>query len=245
MLVEALFGFFALAGCDLTKAALGQCDVDCSESQAGSFTICASQGSNSDSTSNGRNQPTEPKPMRLCQYYVNGSIDQPTIGVITSWIVVGSRLCIGDAIPEPSQAVVPVIKSVQTQLSDQFSADTTKPFAWWDPGDELEVEEVGNFFVSASEFQKSGRLFDQSAQIRFRPVQVSWSYSDRGSGSGTRYQRSFAEIGTYQATALVDYEVDYKIGSGSWVSNAASWSLESNGLTVVVIDPPRRTLLVG
>ncbi|MCF8529454.1 MAG: hypothetical protein K9G13_06080 [Aquiluna sp.] len=154
-------------------------------------------------------------------------------------------MCIGDAIPEPSQAVVPVIKSVQTQLSDQFSADTTKPFAWWDPGDELEVEEVGNFFVSASEFQKSGRLFDQSAQIRFRPVQVSWSYSDRGSGSGTRYQRSFAEIGTYQATALVDYEVDYKIGSGSWVSNAASWSLESNGLTVVVIDPPRRTLLVG
>lgn len=245
MLVEALFGFFALAGCDLTKAALGQCDVDCSGSQAGSFTICAIQGSTSETSAPGRTQTSEPKPMRLCRYFVNGSIDQPTIGVITSWIVVGSRLCIGDAIPEPSQAVVPVIKSVQSQLSDQFSADTTKPFAWWKPGDELEVEEVGSFFVSAAEFQKSGRLFDKSAQIRFRPIHISWDFSDGMSGSGTGYQRGFSDIGIYRAVAVVDYEVDYKIGSGNWVSNAAAWSLNSNALTVLVIDPPRRTLLVG
>jgi hypothetical protein len=245
MLIEALFGFFALAGCDLTKAALGQCDVDCADSQAGSFTICASQGAGSGSTSPGRAQPSEPKPMRLCQYYVNGSIDQPTIGIITSWIVVGSRLCIGDAIPEPIEFTAPAVKSVQSQLSEQFGASTTKPFAWWEPGDELEVDELGQFFVSASEFQKSGLLFDESALIRFRPVQISWNFSDGVPGSGSGYQKSFSEIGTYQATASVDYQVDYKIGSGGWVSNAASWSLESNRLTVVVIDPPRRTLLVG
>lgn len=245
MLVEALFGFFAMAGCDITKAALGQCEVDCSGSQAGSFTICASQGSSSETSAPGRTKTPEPKPMRLCRYYVNGSIDQPTIGVITSWIVVGSRLCIGDAIPETSLVVPPAIKSVQSQLSEQFSADTTNPFARWEPGDELEVEEVGSFFVSAAEFQKSGRLFDKNAQIRFRPIHISWDFSDGMSGSGTGYQRSFSDIGMYRAVAVVDYEVDYKIGAENWISNAASWSLDSNALTVLVIDPPRRTLLVG
>ena len=247
MLIEFTLGLLATISCDVSKAAMGACGAECEGPNAGSFTICASQGIGSGSISTGAgsqntNQPT-PKPTRLCQYYVNGTIDQPTLGLITAWVPVGSRLCIGDVVPEVKP--VAVYKSVETQISDQFSADASRPFAWWEPGDELEIDEIGIFHVSSPTIQKTGELFDQSAQIRFRPVGISWDFSDGDSGAGSSYQKSFPEVGNFRAQAFVDYEVDYKIGSGGWVQNAASWALSSNELEILVIDPPRRTLLVG
>ena len=237
-----------VTSCDVSRAALGACEIDCTSAAAGSFTVCASQGQSSvgqvPSSSGGSSSKSKPKPQRSCQYYVNGTIDVPTIGIITAWVDVGSRLCIGDPVPATTSPIDTKPKSVETQIQEQFTAVSKAPYAWWNPGDSVEMGEPASFHVTAGAVVENGRLFDQSALIRFRPVDFRWAFSDRYQGSGKFFVRAFEVVGIYQATAIVDYQVDYKIGSGSWNSNAASWSLESNQLSVVVIDPPRRTLLV-
>lgn len=242
MLTELVMLLAVASSCDVSRAALGLCQIECPTSGPGAFTVCASQTqAPGNQVASGGTQ--SPKPQRLCRYYVNGTIDLPTVGIITAWIDVGSRLCIGDEIPEPAPAQAS--KSVKAQLEEQFTAISKNPFAWWEPGSEVEIEEPAMFHVLANTTIESGQLFDQSAQIRFRPVGYFWDFSDGGSGHGQSLERSFAQTGVYRASAAVEYEVDYKIGGGSWIQNAASWSLSSNELSIVVIDPPRRTLLVG
>jgi hypothetical protein len=246
MLIEIAMLLMVTTSCDVSKAALGLCQIDCSITGAGSFTVCANQGqSNQTGGSSNGSSPAKatPKPQRLCKYYVNGTIDVPTIGTITAWVDVGSRPCIGDSIPEPKVTSSP--KSIQSQLEEQFTAVSKTPFAWWEPGSDLEIEEPAIFHVQANSTIEAGELLGQTAQIRFRPVSYSWIFSDGISSSGVKYSRIFLEIGNYRATARVDYEVDYRFDTGPWIQNAASWSLSSNELFVVVIDPPRRTLLVG
>jgi hypothetical protein len=181
--------------------------------------------------------------LRLCNYYVNGTIDQPTIGVITAWVEVGSRLCIGDEVPEASNKTI--VRTIEDDLSDRFTAVSEKPFAWWEPGDEVEFEDPATFHISQKEIVVSGELLGKAAQIRFRPISARWSFSDGQRGSGFAFTTSFAQVGTYQANGHVGYEVDYKMAGGAWVLSAASWELSAPTLTIPVVEYPRRTLLVG
>lgn len=73
---------------------------------ADSFTICAEkvEQSYSQTSSSTIGSAPKAKPMRLCSYYLNNSIDSPTEGIITAWVPVGARSCIGDAPPEPQVA---------------------------------------------------------------------------------------------------------------------------------------------
>ena len=103
MLIELSMILMGVTSCDVSRAALGACEIDCTSAAAGSFTVCASQGQSSvgqvPTSSGGSSSKSKPKPQRSCQYYVNGTIDVPTIGIITAWVDVGSRLCIGDPVP--------------------------------------------------------------------------------------------------------------------------------------------------
>ena len=106
--------------------------------------------------------------MRLCSYYANGTIDQPIVTVITAWVEVGSRLCIGDVVPQESYQTP--ARTIQDELHDQFTAYSNRPFAWWEPGDEVEFEDPALFRVSRNELSFTGDLLGQGATIRFRPV---------------------------------------------------------------------------
>jgi hypothetical protein len=213
-------------------------------SSVGEFSLCASNQSQSQVPSvNPPGGKPKPKPQRLCRYYANGTIDQPTLSIITAWIDVGSRACIGDEENESVATATPA-RTINEDLSDQITARSQKPTAWWDPGDQVEYDEMARFYVTRTTLEISGELLGKPAQIRFRPISARWEFGD-GSGNGFTADHSFALVGNYRVIAFVAYQVDYKYAGSAWVQNAASWELASNELRVPVVEYPRRTLLVG
>jgi len=217
-------------------------------STADSFTICAEkfeQSSSQATTQSGSGAP-KAKPMRLCSYYVNNSIDVPTDGVITAWIPVGARSCIGDVSPETqATAKTTTIQSASASaIRDSLTGFSNRPFASWSPGGELEIFEFGQFSVAVNNRTTSGKLLGQAAQIRFTAISTSWQFSDSVSISGPSVSKAFQTVGSFSAVAKVDYRVDYQFAGQSWVISAATTTLSSNQLEVEVIEPPRRSLLI-
>lgn len=235
MLAEILAFAIFTASCDVTKAALGGCGTPCpGASSAGSFSICESKSQKKSSSTT-----PKPNPQRLCQYYVNGTIDIPTLTIISAWVDVGSRLCIGDPIPEPA----PVVKTVREELEDVFSARLANPKAWLNSKVRPEPLEPVGFEVESFQVTVNGSLFGDPATIRFRPVSFSWSFSDGTKASGASVVKTFTKEGKAWGKVSVRYEVDYR-KTGAWTMDAASWSLTSNTVNLEVFDPPRKTLLV-
>lgn len=251
MLVELLFAGLLTASCDVSKAAVGNCGSGCNTASApGKFSICETKSSKK-TTAKTKAKPKTPaktttavagapaKPQRLCSYYANGSIDNPTITVITAYVDVGSRLCIGDEVPEPK----PVYKSVTEQLEEIFSAQISTPRAWFEGSAKPEPFQEVRFLTESAPKTFDGSLFGEPATIRFRPVTFAWSFSDGAGGSGAAVTKSFDSEGAHTAVAQVRYEVDYLQG-GSWKLAAASFTLGSNTVSLLVVDPPRSTVLV-
>jgi hypothetical protein len=222
-----------LTGCDVTAAAMGACGPCGSAEVPGSYTICETK---TVVTPGSSSTPT-PKPMRLCEYYTNGTIDVPTLTTITAWVEVGSRYCIGDTIPEPVS-----YPPLETQLKDSFTAYLSAPVAWRAGTGKPEPFEHVQFFVESSAVTVQGSLSGSPAKIRFRPVAHRWSFSDGDNLSGESVAKSFAAEGPGWGRASVRYEVDYQVSS--WVLAASSWELSSNRVDLIVFDPPRKTLLV-
>lgn len=245
MLVE-LAMLLAASSCDINRAAMGLCG-GCPDGGT-SYAICATETGGGSGTSNlpgsSSSGPSRPTPMKLCEYYLNGSIDVPTQTIISAWVPVGSRLCIGDVVveytPGPTRE-----ERIESEVSDRFAASSNLPLAWWEPGDEIEYEELVRFYVDPKNKSVPGTLLGEAATIRFTAISIIWIFSDGGRGSSDSYSREFKKIGSYKAFARVQYRVDYRIGSASWVLGAATRELKSNVLDVLVVKYPRRTLLVG
>ncbi len=235
MLVELAILMGVGGSCDATLAALGICSSQCEEAEvpSGSFSLCASKEEKSTTS-----KPNE-KPMRECKYYVNGTIDVPTQTIITAWVEVGSRSCIGD---EPIEPKV-VYKTVTEQLDDIFSARAEPPVAFTDARTNPEPFEPIRLWVEVGTQQHSGSLFGEPARIRFRPEATRWEFSEGAAGYGSSVTTGFSAEGSHWARAKVRFSVDYETG-GKWTFDAAEFWLGSNQINFLVIDPPRRTLLV-
>lgn len=236
MLIETALILGALrSACDVTLAAMGICGSQCDESEIpnGSFSLCASKEEKKTTAT------PVTKPMRECKYYVNGTIDIPTQTIITAWVEVGSRLCIGD---DPPKKVV--FKTVTEQLDDIFSAKAQAPQAMREGEGSVEPFQAIRFRVESETQQHSGSLFGEPAKIRFRPVSHRWDFSDGDDGYGTSITKAFGSEGAHYAKARVKFEVDYQTG-GDWTYSAAEFWLSSNAVWVRVTDPPRKTLLVN
>jgi hypothetical protein len=226
-----------LSSCSASGASLGICKSECPTARGAAYTICAERQT---SRTKPVSKPPAPKPMRLCSYFVNGTIDVPTASVITAWVEVGSRLCIGDPPPpEPK----PRARTIAEEVTDQFTAYATAPFAYLSPSGEVEVGEPVSFGVNTGGGTHGGLLFGSAAEIRFAATSVTWSFSDGQIRSGRFVSISFANPQQITARASVEYRVDYRYLGSGWVLGAANVSLDSNQLNLNVIDPPRRSLL--
>lgn len=232
MLVELAI---LLSSCNATGVALGVCSNQCPTSQGASYTICAEREVKTESSKN----PARPKPKRLCSYYVNGTIDQPTGSIITAWVEVGSRPCIGDKKVES----VPVVKTSTDLIQEIFTAHAQRPFAFMNPSGTVEITEPVNFGVNTGGGSHLGELFGSAAEIRFLAQSVSWQFSDGQTRLGRYVSVSFADPQKASAVARVGYRIDYRLLGSNWVIGASSASLESNRLDLEVVDPPRRSLL--
>jgi len=236
VLIEILL----VASCSIEAAALGVCE--CSQDQTeGSFEVCATE------RITGREEvirespaTSQPKPLRLCSWYANGTIDSPTLSVITAWVPIGSRLCIGDEVPEATKQVV----SIDDEVSDVFGATSRRPIAFWIPGGEVEVGVPASFFVELAAGEFAGNLLGRSANIRFEPIAARWQFSDGETGSGFSVERIFESPGSLSAVAKVRVRASYRFDGGSWQQSDAEIWLSSNELAISVVEIPRRTLLV-
>ena len=236
MLIEILLA----ASCSIEAAALGVCE--CSQEQTeGSFEVCATERI-TDREEVSRESPAtpQPKPLRLCSWYANGTIDSPTLSVITAWVPIGSRLCIGDEVPEPTKQVV----SIDDEVSDVFGATSRRPFASWSPGGEVEVGVPASFFVELAAGEFAGNLLGRSATIRFEPIAARWQFSDDEAGTGFSVDRIFDSPGSLSAVAKVRVRASYQFDGGTWQQSDAEIWLSSNELAISVVEIPRRTLLV-
>ena len=237
MLIEILLA----ASCSIEAAALGVCE--CSQDQTeGSFEVCATERitGREDVTRESPATP-QPKPLRLCSWYANGTIDSPTLSVITAWVPIGSRLCIGDEVPEATRQVV----SIDDRVSDVFGAKSRTPFAYWSPGGEIEAGLPASFFVELAAGDFAGNLLGRSATIRFEPVTARWQFSDGEILSGFSVDRIFQSPGSLSAVAKVRVRASYQFAGGTWQQSDAEIWLSSNELAIPVVEIPRRTLLVS
>jgi hypothetical protein len=215
-------------------------------SSADSFTICAEkvEQSSSQTSSSTIGSAPKAKPMRLCSYYLNNSIDSPTEGIITAWVPVGARSCIGDSPPEPQVAAKASVVQSSSELRDSLTSFSNRPFASWTPGEKLEIFEFGQFSVQVNNRTTTGLLLGQTAKIRFTASSMTWQFSDSTTASGRSVSKSFQTVGAFFALAKVAYRVDYQMLGRDWVLNASTVTLSSNQLEIEVTEPPRRTLLV-
>lgn len=214
----------------------------CEDATAGQFSVCAED---SEAVGSGGSSGSGAPAMRECRYFANGTIDVPTMTIITAWVPVGSRPCIGDEVAEPSSTSGHWQTQTVVELRDKFTALATRPMASWNPSGEVEFLDVIGLKVRAETEVVSGNLLGKPAQIRFRPVSSRWELSNGDVLYGFNKNHSFDSPGTYLAQAQVKYEVDYKYASSDWVFEAAQWELGSNKLTIPVIERKRVTLLVG
>lgn len=237
MLVEILLA----ASCSVDAAALGVCE--CSESLTdGTFEVCATERIRGrEEVASAPITSPKPKPMRLCSWYANGTIDTPTLTIITAWIPVGSRLCIGDEVREAQTRVV----TITDEVSDSFGATSNRPLASWTPGSEVEVGVAASFLVQLAPGEFRGVLLGRQAWIRFEVVSARWRFSDGNGYSGFRVERVFDQAGEILATADVKVRASYRFDGGTWQESDAEIWLSSNQLRVSVVEIPRRTLLVS
>jgi hypothetical protein len=115
----------------------------------------------------------------------------------------------------------------------------------------LRVNNPLSFTVSAQAADIEGQLFSSAAVIRFTPLSAVLSFGDGSQSSGPiadgsfRANHSFGASGNFWVQSRVSYRVDYQIGSADWVFGAAVIEVWSNQLLLELIEPKRRTLLVG
>lgn len=236
LIVELLLS----ASCSLDAVAIGVCECG-APAGADSFQVCATERINGREDLVSRDSESSPaKPMRLCSWYANGSIDSPTLSIITAWVPVGSRLCIGDVPAEPSTRT----NTFEEEISDVFGASSKRPLAYWEPGGEVEVLVAANFTAQLTAGEFDGTLLGRAAKIRFEPVEAQWEFSDGTRGSGFSYSRTFESKGSFTAIAKVRVKPSYRFAGGDWQhSNVKIW-LRSNQLSISVVEIPRRTLLI-
>jgi len=101
------------------------------------------------------------------------------------------------------------------------------------------------FQVLASTVTSIGSLLGQAAEIRFTPIGALIATGDGATLQGFSVTHRYREVGAYSARATVSYQVDYRLGSANWVLNAAVLDSASNSLSVQVLEPRKRTLLVN
>jgi len=159
------------------------------------------------------------------------------------------------AVARPVQVPPPLAQTVSSPAintrTPTRSATESDEFAAQVPTPGLTISQtpvrVGaqvEFQLFASATTNAGSLLGQAAEIRFTPITAVIFSGDSVSLTGFTATHRYLEVGVYSARATVSYRVDYRIGSGSWVLNAAILESVSNSVAVQVLEPRKRTLLV-
>jgi hypothetical protein len=121
------------------------------------------------------------------------------------------------------------------------------------PGPQLTAGDIATFSSNPSLHYGSQLILGRQAEVQFSPAWLGWQFSDGTRIQGVDIKRSFEQSGKYQAWAIANYFVSYRlVGETAWQSVAGQISVLSNVLELdvsvkipVVPPKPAKLLLVG
>lgn len=121
------------------------------------------------------------------------------------------------------------------------------------PGDQLVAGETATFGSNPSLHYGSQMILGRQAEVQFTPAWLGWQFSDASRVQGVDVRRSFERPGKYQAWAIANYFVSYRVvGESAWQPVAGQISVLSNVLDLDVSrkipevpSKPPKLLLVG
>lgn len=121
------------------------------------------------------------------------------------------------------------------------------------PGASLVAGDSATFSSNPSLHYGSQMILGRQAEVQFTPAWLGWQFSDASRVQGVDVRRSFEQAGKYQAWAIANYFVSYRVvGESAWQPVAGQISVLSNVLDLDVsvkipaIPPkPPKLLLVG
>jgi hypothetical protein len=121
------------------------------------------------------------------------------------------------------------------------------------PGPQLVAGDIATFGSNPSLHYGSQLILGRQAEVQFSPAWLGWQFSDGTRIQGVDINRSFEQTGKYQAWAIANYFVSYRlVGETTWQFVAGQISVLSNvlDLDVSVKVPaipakPPKLLLVG
>ncbi len=118
------------------------------------------------------------------------------------------------------------------------------------PASQLPAGETFTFGANPSLHYGSQVVLGRQAEVQFSPAGLGWQFSDGTRIQGVEVKRSFEQTGKYQAWAIANYFVSYRVvGETAWQAVAGQISVLSNVLdldvSVKIPAVPPKLLLVG
>lgn len=121
------------------------------------------------------------------------------------------------------------------------------------PAAQIVAADIATFSSNPSLHYGSQLILGRQAEVQFSPAWLGWQFSDGTRIQGVDIKRSFEQAGKYQAWAIANYFVSYRlVGETAWQSVAGQISVLSNVLELdvsvkipAVPAKPPKLLLVG
>jgi hypothetical protein len=88
----------------------------------------------------------------------------------------------------------------------------------------------------ASAHYRIGTILGKTAQVRFTPIDSTWSFGDGSTGAGLNPMHVFSTAGKFNATVTVRYQVSYRFAGESGWSNEAGQIMLTDQVQITVSE---------
>ena len=156
------------------------------------------------------------------------------------------------AVPiKPAPVALTPVATTYNSAAVSFSPNPLRANVY--PGTQFSAGDSLSFSSNPSLHFGSQVILGRQAEVQFSPAWLGWQFSDGTRLQGTDITRSFHSAGKYQAWAIANYFVSYRIiGESAWVAVPGQISVLSNVIDLdatqripQVTPSPKKPLLVG
>lgn len=152
---------------------------------------------------------------------------------------------------KPAPVTLTPVATTYNSAAVSFSPNPLRATVY--PAAQFTAGDVLSFSSNPSLHYGSQLVLGRQAEVQFSPAWLGWQFSDGPRLQGVDIKRGFDSAGKYQAWAIANYFVSYRIvGESSWVAVPGQISVLSNIIDLdatqqipKVAPSPKRPLLVG
>jgi hypothetical protein len=156
--------------------------------------------------------------------------------------------------PKPTPKPTPKLVTA-TKVSKAQARFTPAPVQITASNQAPEVGEFIDFETGATVHFRTASLLGREAEVRFTPIDTTWSIGDGASTSGSELHRSFGRAGLYRVLVKVAYRAEYRFaGEATWFDSGTILVRDSIDIKVgqqlgspaiPISGPQSRVLLVA